>query len=376
MREGNSFELSETADMRIDRRQLLLAGAAFGLPLRMRADRIFTVAGIGTEGYSGDDGPAAAARLNQPFHVAFAPNGDMLIADALNHCIRRVDKRGKISTIAGTGRRGWTGDGGSAKLATLNEPYGVTAGRDGSLYIVDRLNAAVRRVDARTGRITTLAGTGVSGFSGDGGPADKAQLREPNGIALDTSGGLLIADVRDNRLRRVDLRSGTVSTLCGTGRRACEGNGGPAHVASINGCRAVATAPDGAIYICEREGNAIRRIDPKTGRIEAFAGTGAPGYSGDGGPALEATFRGPKWVAWGPGAIYVVDTENHAVRRIDLATRIITTAAGGRRGAGGDGGPAAQAELDRPHGCCVEKGVLFIADSENHRVRACAVPAS
>ena len=335
---------------------------------------IRTVVGTGEPGYSGDSGPATAARLREPFHVSFGPRGEMYVAEAANHCIRRVDPvTGTITTVAGCGRKGYSGDGGPAIAATLNEPYGVVADREANLYVVDRLNACVRRVDGRSGVITTLAGTGQPGYGGDEGPASRAQLREPNGLALDGHGQLDIADVQDNRIREVDLHAGTIRTVAGTGRRAFGGDGGPAAAASLDGARAVDVDRHGNLYICEREGNRIRRLDARTGTIRTIAGTGAAGYSGDGGPALTATFREPKWVAVAEDdAVYVVDTENHCVRRIDASTgRIATVAGRGERGGRGDGGPPTAAELDRPHGCCVRGGLLYIADTNNHRIRVC-----
>jgi sugar lactone lactonase YvrE len=336
-------------------------------------DVLRTVVGTGAPGYSGDGGPATAAQLREPFHVSFGPRGELYVAEAANHCIRRVDPDGKIRTVAGCGRKGYSGDGGPATAATLNEPYGVVADRRGNLFIVDRLNACVRRVDAATGVISTLAGTGTPGYSGDGGPATAAQLKEPNGLALDGRGHLFVADVSDNRIRRIDLEAGQISTVAGTGRRAFSGDGGPAAAASIQGARAVDADGEGNLYVCEREGNRIRRIDARSGVIRTIAGTGAEGYSGDGGPALAATFRGPKWISLdGEGGLYVVDTENHCVRRIDLRSgRIATVAGDGKQGSTGDGGPATAARLDRPHGCCVRDGILYVADTNNHRVRAC-----
>jgi DNA-binding beta-propeller fold protein YncE len=335
---------------------------------------ISTVAGTGSPGFSGDGGKAAAAQLDQPFDCCFGPRGEMYVADTNNHAIRRIDKSGIITTVAGCGRQGYSGDGGPATAATLNEPYGVAVDRDGTLYIVDRLNAAIRRVGAKTGVISTLAGTGTPGYDGDGGPANQARLREPNGLALDGRGGLLIADVADNRIRRVELETGTIDTIAGTGRREFSGDGGIAIGASIDGARAVDVDKDGSIYICEREGNRIRKIDA-SGIIHTVAGTGKAGYSGDGGQALQAAFNGPKWVHVGPdNAIYVVDTENHCVRRIDQKSGLISTIAGsGAKGTEGDGGPAASARMDRPHGCCVNRGMLYIADTNNHRIRACSV---
>jgi streptogramin lyase len=338
---------------------------------------ITTVAGSGKAGYSGDGGKATSAELNQPFHCALDKHGNLYVAEAFNHCIRKIDaSTGVITTVAGNGKKGYSGDDGPAVKATMNEPYAVAVTDDGDLYIVDRLNAVIRRVDGRTGIITTVVGTGKPGYGGDGGKGTAAQLREPNDCCLDASGGLLIADVADWRIRRLDLKTGIVTTFAGTGRtkgkvdRTRIGDGGPAAEAVVVGARAVCVDARGNTYICEREGNAIRRVDAG-GKIETVAGTGAAGYSGDGGAAKKATFNGPKGIRCDrDGNVFVVDTENHAIRKIDAATGIVTTVAGGRKGSGGDGGEATKAELDRPHGCIVTvKGVLFIADSNNYRVR-------
>jgi streptogramin lyase len=225
-----------------------------------------------------------------------------------------------------------------------------------------------------------LSGSGKKGFGGDGGPAIRARMIEPNDCCLDGRGNLLIADVSDWRIRLLHLKSGRITTFAGTGRprgrvdRAAIGDGGPAARAVIVGARAVCVDGQGNTYICEREGNAVRRVDAR-GIIHAFAGTGSAGYTGDGKNARRATFRGPKGIRCDrQGNIYVVDTENHAIRRIDARTRIVTTAAGGRQGAG-DGGRAVQAGLDRPHGCVLDDaGNLYIADSSNHRVRKVTKP--
>jgi len=342
---------------------------------------ITTVAGTGTKGYSGDGGKASAARLNQPFHCDLDGKGHLFIVDALNHCVRKVNlETGVISTVAGTGKKGSGGDGGAATQATMNEPYAVTVTPVGDLYIVDRLNAVVRKVDGKTGVIATVAGNGTKGYGGDGGPGTGAMLREPNDCCLDGKGGLLIADVADWRIRRLDLKTGIITTFAGTGRpkgkvdRARIGDGGPAKEAVLVGARAVCVDAKGNTYVCEREGNAIRKIDA-AGVITTVAGTGKAGYDGDGGDARKATFRGPKGIRCDrDGNLYVVETENHAIRKIDARTNVITTVAGGRKGTGGDGGPAIKAGMDRPHGVCVdERGNLYIADSNNHRVRKVTV---
>ena len=334
-------------------------------------DKIETIAGTGQAGYGGNGGQATAAELDQPFHCDLDQDGNLYIAEAPNHCIRKLDLRtGIITTVAGSGQAGYTGDGGPATQATMNEPYAVQVDGNGDLYVVDRLNAAIRKIDAANGVITTVAGTGEKGYGGDGGPGTGAQMREPNDCYLDGRGRLLIADIQDQRIRRLDLESGIMNTFAGTGEKVRAGDGGPASEAAINGARAICGDAEGNIYICEREGHGLRKVDA-TGTVTTVAGTGDQGYAGDGGPAADAKFDGPKAVRCdGAGNIFVVDTENHAVRRIAAASGVIATVAGGRRGGGGDDGPATEAGLDRPHGCVIDaKGDIFIADSNNHRVR-------
>ena len=329
--------------------------------------------GVGRAGDSGDGGPAASAMLNGPFDVAFDGDGNLYLSDTFNHRVRRVDaETGVISTVAGCGRKGFGGDGGPATEALLDEPYGVCLDRIGNLFIVDRLNRRVRRVDAETGVISTVAGNGGDRHGGDGGPATLASFNEPNGAALGPDEATLyIADVAGHRVRAVDLRDGTIRTFAGNGRAVHDGDGGPAASASLHGPRAVEAAPDGTLYILERDGNTLRAVEPRTGRIETIAGTGLRGYSGDGGPAAVATFDGPKELALDGESPLIVDTENHAIRRIDLSTGLIATVAGdGAAGGAGDGGPASAAQLDRPHGVAVSPdGTIAIGDTNNHRIR-------
>src|SRR5262245_5394553 len=332
---------------------------------------IRTIAGTGEKGYAGDGGLATQALLNEPFMCAFDTSGNLYVAEAINHCIRRIDKNtGVITTVAGCGTPGYTGDGGPATQATMHQPYSLQNDTTGDVYIVDRLNAVIRKVTAATGMITTVAGTGVPGSSGDGGPGTRAQLHEPNDCFLDGRGGLLIADVRDQRIRRLDLHTGIITTFAGTGDKVRSGDGGPATAASILGARAVCMDNRGNTYICEREGNGIRKVDAH-GIMSTYAGTGERGYSGDRGPALTATWGAPKAIRCDHhGNLLVVDTENHAIRLIDAVTGMVTTIAGGRRSGAGDDGPAIAAGLDRPHGCDVDaQGNIYIADSNNHRVR-------
>ena len=339
--------------------------------MEIKTGIISSIAGTGDPGYQGDGGPANRALMREPFMCAFDSQGNLFVAEATNHCMRRIDKNtGLITTVAGNGMEGYSGDGGPAVQATMNQPYSLQIAANGDIFIVDRLNAAIRRVEAATGFITTVAGTGQPGYSGDGGPGIQAQLREPNDCFLDGRGGLLIADIQDQRVRHLDLGTGVITTFAGNGEKARTGDGGPAREAGILGARAVCMDRRGNTYIAEREGNGVRVVN-SSGVMSTLAGTGGRGYEGDGGPALSATWNGPKAIRCDQqDNLLVVDTENHAIRRIDATTRLVTTVAGGRQGSQGDGGPVTGAGLDRPHGCDVDgQGNIYIADSNNHRVR-------
>jgi DNA-binding beta-propeller fold protein YncE len=334
---------------------------------------ITTAVGSGAPGFAGDGGPAAQALLNGPFDVGFDQAGNLYFSDTFNHRIRRVDaSSGIITTVAGIGAPGYAGDGGPATAAAFNEPYGIAVDGSGNIYVADRHNHCVRRIDGRSGRVTTYAGNRKAGFAGDGGAAAEGGLVEPNGLGLDPAQPrLFIADVADHRIRVVELARGTIATFAGTGAAAHSGDGGPATAAALFGARAVKVAADGTVYILERQGSTLRAVAPGTGLITTIAGTGGRGYRGDGGPARAAQFDAPKEFALDPGGdILVVDTENHAIRRIEAATQIVETIAGGRKGADGDGGPATAAGLGRPHGAVVgPDGAIYIGDTENHRIR-------
>jgi len=334
---------------------------------------IFTVVGTGQASYGGDGDMARRAEINQPFDVVLDRQGNLYFSDAYNHCVRRVEREsGTIATVAGTGQSGYSGDGGAATRAQLNSPYGIALDSANNLYIVDRLNARIRLVEAATGIIQTIAGTGQPGYAGDGGPAPHAQLQEPNDIVLDSHGRAFIADVQDHRVRVIDLASRIITTFAGTGEAGSSGDGGPASRATLLGPRALAFGPTGDLYICLRNDHKVRRVGMRTGIIRTVAGTGERGYTGDHGSALQATFNGPKEIAVdSQGNIVLVDTENHCLRRIEAASGLVTTIAGtGQPGGSGDGGPATAATLKRPHGACVDEvGNIYIGDSENHRVR-------
>ena len=341
----------------------------------LQIGKIQSVVGIGREGYAGDGGPAGLALIGEAYGCEFDAADNLYISDGRTHTIRRVERETwVITTVAGNGEQGYSGDGGPATQARLNNLYSLQVDTNGDIYIVDRLNAAIRKVDAASGIITTVAGTGVPGYSGDDGPGNQAQLREPNDCYLDGKGGLLIADIQDQRIRRLDLVSGTINTFAGNGEKLRAGDGKPAVEASLMGARAVCRDSKGNTYICEREGNGVRKVDAN-GIISTYAGTGERGYTGDGGPALAATWGAPKAIRCDhQDNVIVVDTENNALRRIAAATGVVTTIAGGHQGGDGDGGSPTDAGLERPHGCGIDRrGNIYIADGINHRVRAIGV---
>ena len=317
--------------------------------------RVQTLAGTGTPGYDGVMVDALRTPVTNPYGVVIGPDGALYFCEYDTGRIRRMDLGSRtVSTVAGTGEKGYSGDGGPATAATLAAPHELRFDRDGHLFVVERDNHVVRRIDARTGVITTVAGTGVAGFGGDGGPATAAQFRQPHSIAFDATGHLLVCDIGNSRIRSIDLRAGTIATFAGTGERGPTPDAAALEGTPLNGPRSLDSDPDGTIFVVLREGNAVFQIDPRTRRLQRVAGTGATGYTGDGGPARSATFNGPKGIAWTRDqGLIVVDTENHVLRRVDLKTGAIDTLIGtGQRGDGPDGDPL-KCRLARPHGVCV-----------------------
>jgi hypothetical protein len=341
----------------------VVCAALAAAPAHAATNNIFTVAGSAA-GLSGDGGPATAAQLANPSAVAMTADGGFLVADQDNHRVRRVSPTGTITTVAGTGSRGLSGDGGPATAAEIAAPTGVAVTADGSFLIADRGNHRVRRVSP-AGIITTVAGT-TSGLSGDGGPATAAQLAAPTGVAVTPDGGYLIADQNNHRVRRVSS-TGTITTVAGS-TLGMSGDGGPATAAQLAAPSGVAATPDGGFLIADQNNQRVRYVSP-TGTITTVAGT-TVGLSGDGGPATAAQLSFPFGVAvTADGGFLITDRGNHRVRRVS-PTGTITTVAGTSIGPAGDGGPATAAQLNSPMGVAVTAdGGFLIADWSNHRIR-------
>jgi len=335
-------------------------------------DIITTVAGTGTAAYSGDGGPATAAAVQYPFDVAVDAAGNVYLTDHINHRIRKVwASNGTITTVAGTGVQGSSGDGGPATAAQINTPTGIGLDSSGNLYIADYSACVVRKVTAATGLISTVAGSGTCGFNGDGLVGPATWLNNPYDIAVDSAGNLYIADFMNSRIRKVAASGGTVTTFAGTGGFGYGGDGGQAIWATFNSPTYLAV--DGSsLYIADTNNYRVRKVQLASGIIVTAAGTGIQGFSGDGGPASAAKLSLPFGLAVdAAGNLFIADEFNHRIRRVAGATGVITTVAGtGTAGFGGDGGPATAAALNYPQGVAVDAaGLLYIADTQNNRIR-------
>jgi uncharacterized repeat protein (TIGR01451 family) len=331
---------------------------------------ITTIAGNGIWGYSGDGGPATAAQLYFPRAVLVDASGNVLIADNRNSRIRRVSA-GTIMTLAGNGGLGSAGDGGPAISAQLYYASALATDGAGNLYVAD--NTKIRKVSSDDGYISTVAGNGTSGYFGDGGPAANAQARNPFGVALDGGGNLYIADPANHVVRKVMSATGTISTIAGNGTRGFSGDGSSAASSQLNYPQGLVVDGAGNLYIADYDNNRVRKITAGTGAITTVAGNGDFGPSGDGGPAISAALNGPSGLALdGSGNLYIADTRSGRIRRISIATGVITTVAGnGTWGTLlGDGGPATSARLNWPTSVAVDnQGNLYIADGGNQTIR-------
>ncbi len=353
----------------------LAALLALGLAIPAAAQKITTVAGNGTHGFSPDGSLAAASSLalslDSLANVVLDPEGNLVFAEGNASRVRRILKKtGALETLAGDGRASFSGDGGPATSAALKAPSEVAFDRDGNLFIADAANYVLRRVDAKTKIITTIAGIRKNKFTGDGAALQTA-LARPGGLAFDRDGRLVIADTMNARLRRLDLATGRIETIAGNGDMLFLGPG-PALETGMAWVNAPRVDRAGNIYFCDTGNNRILLLDAKTGRIEIAAGSGVNRYAGDGGPALAAEMNQPASLAVdAAGNVFIADTQNHAIRRLDGKTGTLTTIAGdGTPGFSGDGGPAAKARLNFPIGLGLDgKGNLYVVDSVNARIR-------
>jgi uncharacterized protein (TIGR03437 family) len=329
---------------------------------------IATVAGNGSQAFAGDGDPATAAALNHPCGLAIDSTGAIYIADTDNARIRRVSPGGIISTVAGDGIPGSSGDGGSALHASLSDVAGVALDAEGNFYFGDASNRRVRKVTPG-GIITTVAGTGRQGFSGDGGPATNATLNRPTFVLIDPAGKLYIADSSNQRIRRVDV-DGTITTIAGNGVGGFSGDGGLAINASLAIPLGLAMDKASNLYIADANNHRIRKVSP-AGIITTVAGNGIEGFSGDLGPAARASLNYPEDVAFdGSGNMYIADSANNRIRKVDPSGVISTIAGTALNGFSGDGGPSVEAMLDFPWAVATDAaGGVYIADRVNNRIR-------
>jgi streptogramin lyase len=333
--------------------------------------RIETFAGNGHQGFSGDGGPATQAQIDNPFGVSRGPDGALWFCEYTGQKIRRVAPDGTISTVAGSGKKGYSGDGGPALEATFNLPHELRFDREGNLYIVDMGNNAVRKVNLQTKVITTIAGNGTAGYSGDGGPASQAQLKQPHRIQFGPDENLYICDIGNHVIRKVDMKTQQISTFAGTGSPGPTPDGAPIAGTPLKGPRSLDFDASGNLWLATREGNQVFKFDLKADKIIHIAGTGANGFTGNGGPAREASLKGPKGISIDKnGNAWLADTESHTVRMVEAATgKLLLIAGTGQKGDGPDGDPL-QCPMARLHGILVDSdGSVFIGDSESHKVR-------
>lgn len=332
---------------------------------------ITTFAGSGKQGFNGDGGPATQAEIDNPFGLTRGPDGALWFCEYGGQRIRKVTKDGVIHTVAGIGTKGYSGDGGAAVQAQFNLPHELRFDRAGDCYITDMQNNAVRKITIKTGIITTIAGSGKAGYSGDGGPATQAQLKQPHSIQFGPDGSLYICDIGNNAIRKVDMKTGIITTFAGTGKPGDTPDGAPIEGTPLRGPRSLDFDKDGNLWLVTREGNQVLKFDAKNGNILIVAGTGKKGFTGNGGPAREATLSGPKGIALdAAGNAWLADTESHSIRMINAGSGVLELIAGtGEKGDGPDGNPLG-CRMARPHGVFVDTdGAVYIGDSESHRVR-------
>jgi sugar lactone lactonase YvrE len=330
-----------------------------GVPAADRAPRVTVVVGnlLPEEGGPKDARPSP---LKMPFGIDFDRAGNLFIVELEGGRVHKLTPEGKLTTIAGDGSKGYAGDGGPAGRATFNGMHNVAVTPQGDVYIADTWNNRIRKISKKTGTITTIAGTGAKGYGGDGGPATKAKFDYPMCITLNASNDkLYVADLNNRRIRVVDLKSGTVDTVAGNGKKGVPRDGADAKKSPLIDPRAVAVDSRGRVYILERSGHALRVVTPD-GKIHTVAGTGKRGYAD--GPARKAQLGSPKHLCVDEhDNVYIADEQNHRIRKYDPVKKTVTTVLGG-----GIGTPPVR--LKSPHGVCVEKGTLYVVDSYHDRI--------
>lgn len=316
-------------------------------------------------------GVLASGDLKEPFAIDWDKAGNAYIAEMGGNRVSLLDKAGKLSVFAGTGEKGLSGDGGPAAKAQFNGPHHLLFGPDGGLYVADTFNNCVRKIDLKSGVVTRVAGTGKKGYSGEGGPATAAEFGGCFCLALDPKAEkLYVCDLDSRRIRAIVLKTGMTATVAGNGQKGVPMDGEDAKAQPLVDPRAVAADSKGNVYILERGGHALRVVDV-AGKIRTVAGTGKGGLSGDGGPALQAQMNGPKHLSCDKeDNVLIADTETHTVRLYTPKDGKIRRLAGtGKKGAAGAGGAPDQVELNRPHGATIDpEGAIVICDSDNHRV--------
>lgn len=341
--------------------------------INANSQTISTIVGLGLAGYSGDGGLATGAKINSPCGIGTDTAGNIYIADDLNHVIRKLTKStGIITTIAGTGISGYSGDGGLAVNAKIYNPGDVSCDKYGNIYIADQNNNVIRKISMATGIITTIAGNGTQGYSGDGGPATSAQLKTPVGVTVDKFNNIYIADANNHCIRKVDGGTGIITTITGNGTLGFSGDGGLASLALVNHPSKVILDSIGNLYFTDEANNRVRKIMAATNIIQTIAGTGIFGFGGDGGLATSAQFSFPIGLAFDAiGNLYIADIYNYRIRKLAVNTNIITTIAGnGTLGYSGDGGISTSAQLKYPQGILIDKfGNLCFSEYGNHIVR-------
>ena len=342
------------------------------IQVQLSGGTISTYAGTGTAGYTGDLGAATAARIAHPEGITVAANGDVYYADPDNNVIRKVTAAtGIITTVAGSGGNGSSGDGGLAILAKFKNAEGVFVVANGDLYLADTGNHEIRKVTALTGIVTLVVGSTSPGYSGDGGAAAAARLRLPAAIVVAANGDMYIADTGNDAVRKVTAATGIATTYAGTGTTGYTGDGGAATSARLSGPQGLVLAANGDLYIADTGNNVIRKVTAATGVITTFAGTGTAGFLGDGGVATSARLNAPESVSISAsGELYIADAGNNRIRRVSTGGTITTVAGTGTAGSTGDGGLPTAAQLNSPHGIAVStSGTYYISDRVNNEIR-------